>query len=88
MASRNATDLPEYTAIRVKTSDRDAVGCFAKAKAGGEQTFTLRAQDATAPKVICLWIAENIDTAPPGKLHEALDDALAMRAHTPRKMPD
>lgn len=34
--------------------DRDAE-CFRKAKEKGEPTFTLRAQDVTAPAVVNLW---------------------------------
>lgn len=59
-----------------------------KARATGEQTFTLRAQDITSPKLICLWMAENIDTAPAEKLRHALEDALRMRIWPNRKRAD
>lgn len=64
--------------------------CYEKAKAKGERTFTLRAQDRTSPRVVVEWIKENIENekCPPAKLHEALDAAIAMRKHFPRKMPD
>jgi hypothetical protein len=66
-------------------SDRN---CFTKANAKGERTFTLRSQDKTAPRIICEWIKENIETAPEEKLLEALDAALEMRRWPKRKMPD
>ncbi len=36
--------------------DRD-LGCFTKARALGEPTFTLRAQDITADLLVDLWVA-------------------------------
>jgi len=63
-------------------------GCFQRARRRKQQTFTLVAQDRTAAKVVCLWIAENIDTAPADKLRTALEEALIMRDHTPRKHAD
>jgi hypothetical protein len=62
--------------------------CFQKAKAKGEQTFTLRAQDISSPITICYWILANIQTAPPHKLRCALEDALTMRDHPNRKYAD
>jgi hypothetical protein len=54
-----------------------------------EDLFILRGQDKTAPKMICLWIAENIETAPTWKLMEALECALRMRCNeTGRKAAD
>lgn len=38
----------------VQVTDRDGQ-CFLKAKEKGEPTFTLRAQDVTAPAVVDLW---------------------------------
>lgn len=46
----------------------------------GEPTFTLIGRDPTSPKTICFWIMENIETASAGKLIDALQDALLMRA--------
>lgn len=62
--------------------------CYAKGKAKGEQLFTLRSQDQTAPRVIAFWIMENIETAPEAKLRHALEDALRSRRWPTRKMPD
>lgn len=59
-----------------------------KAKWNGENTFTLRAQDASAPTVIGEWIKQNIETAPEEKLHQALDIAIAMRERIARKAAD
>jgi hypothetical protein len=63
-------------------------GCFARAQARGEQTFTLVAQDRSTPRTICFWIMENIETTPDEKLLDALKDALAMRVHPNRKAAD
>jgi len=52
-----------------------------------EMLFILRGKDFTAPKTIILWIAENIDTAPPDKLREALECAIDMRTTEGRKLP-
>lgn len=59
-----------------------------KGKAKGEQLFTLRAQDQTAPRTICFWIMENIETAPEDKLRHALEDALRARKWPNRKRAD
>lgn len=72
---------------QVNAAKEDA-GCYARAKKRGQQTFTLVAQDVTAPAVICEWIKNNIDTAPPAKLIDALMDAIAMRDYAPRKCAD
>lgn len=70
-----------------RTEARDSK-CYANARAKGEQTFTLRAQDVSAPMVIAEWIKLNINTAPAEKLREALDDALRMREWPARKVAD
>lgn len=62
--------------------------CYVKAKRNGEDTFTLRSQDKTAPRTILFWIMENIETASDEKLREAFEDAIKMRAWPKRKMPD
>ena len=62
--------------------------CFEKAKATGEQRFTLRAQDMTTPATIAFWISQNIETASEDKLRHALEDALRARKWPKRKMPD
>lgn len=67
--------------------DKDST-CYAKARRKGEQTFTLRSQDKSAPATICKWITANIETASPEKLHEALDSALKMRDWKNRKAAD
>ena len=62
--------------------------CYTKAKALGERTFTLRAQDLTAPSTIGEWIKQNIRTAPREKLIEAIDAAIEMREWHNHKWPD
>ncbi len=72
---------------QVSEDDRDAK-CFVKAKQRGQRTFTLVEQDATAVTTIAFWIGQNILTAPPDKLRDALEDAIAMRNFPNRKMAD
>jgi hypothetical protein len=60
----------------------------AKAKSRGMDTFTIVAQDKSAPTTICYWILQNIETAPPDKLHDALKRAIGMRTYSPRKNAD
>lgn len=62
--------------------------CYVKAKMRGEHTFTLVGQDRTSPSVVCEWIKQNIETAPPNKLRLALKDALEMRETRNRKAAD
>ena len=62
--------------------------CFRKAQERGQQTFTLVEQDKSSPRCIAFWILENIETAPAGKLIDALQDALAMRSAPNRKAAD
>lgn len=62
--------------------------CHAKAKARGQQTFTLVAQDASAVKTIAHWIYLNIETCPAEKLHQAIDDCVAMRDFPNKKNAD
>lgn len=66
----------------------DDLDCFTKARARGQQTFTVVAQDRSSPRTICFWIMENIETCPAEKLIDALKDALAMREHPNRKAAD
>lgn len=61
---------------------------YEKGRANGEQLFTLRAQDETAPAVIAYWILMNIDTAGEDKLRHALEDALRARKWPRRKRAD
>lgn len=70
---------------KAKQMDKD---CFKRATTRGQQTFTLVAQDRSAPRVICEWIKENIETAPKEKLVDALLDAIAMREYPNRKSAD
>lgn len=62
--------------------------CFRKAKKRGQRTFTVVAQDKSAPATICEWIKLNIETAPSFKLREALDAAIEMRFYKDRKDAD
>ena len=59
-------------------SDKDT-GVHMKAKLRNQRTFTLVEQDMSSVEVIAYWILKNIHTAPPAKLHEALDTCLEMR---------
>lgn len=72
-------------AARAKTDDQE---CFQRAQSRGQQTFTLVAQDYSAPMVIAEWIKMNMMTAPPEKLVDALLDALAMREYPVKKRAD
>jgi hypothetical protein len=62
--------------------------CFKKAVERKQETFTVVSQDMSAPRVICEWIKENIETCPADKLRAALDRAIAMRAWKFRKHAD
>jgi hypothetical protein len=77
----------EKTMYQLSENDSDT-RVHAKAKQRGQSTFTLVAQDYTAPATIAFWILQNIETAPPAKLREALEDALNMRDFPKRKRAD
>jgi len=62
--------------------------CIEKAMKRGDTMFTLVGQDVTAPAVLCEWIKLNIESAPPDKLRNALEQALKMRKTKNRKCPD
>lgn len=62
--------------------------CFRKAQARGDVTFTVVGQDRSAPRVICEWIKENIESCPEDKLFEALRRAIVMRETLVRKDAD
>ena len=64
------------------------IACFTKAQARADVTFTLVGQDMTSPAVVCEWIKQNIETAPPQKLLVALEIAIAMRRTAHRKDAD
>lgn len=62
--------------------------CYSKAVAKGEDTFTVRSQDYTAPSIVCEWVKQNIYTCPADKLREALERAIKMRDWPSRKTAD
>jgi hypothetical protein len=62
--------------------------CFAKAQAKGEPTFTLRAQDLTAPQTILFWMGLNAETLTHHKLSQAGSIAATMRDWPHRKRAD
>lgn len=62
-------------------------GCFARAYAKGEPTFTLRAQDLTAMPLVGIWIGMN-SGAPESKLQDALAKIYAMRDWPTKKAAD
>lgn len=68
--------------------DWHEVDCVRKARERNDFTFTLVGQDRSSPRTICFWILENIETALPAKLLDALSKALAMRALKNRKAAD
>jgi hypothetical protein len=70
---------------RVKEADFQ---CFQKARAKGEPTFTLRAQDMTAPRVILYWMSLNCETLPNPKMADAGRIAFEMRHWPHRKLAD
>ena len=55
-----------------------------------EEVFALRGQDISAPRIVCLWIADNIsnDSCSDEKLFEALSCALKMRRAVFRRAAD
>lgn len=73
--------------LLLSEKDKDTQ-CHAKAKARGQHTFTLVAQDLSSPTVIAEWIKQNIETCPADKLRLALEDALVMREWPTRKHAD
>lgn len=70
-----------------RAQERD-LGCFERARALGEPTFTLRAQDVSAPSLVRRWVHQNAATCPPGKLADALACAQAMDAWPHKKAAD
>lgn len=68
---------PEAPVVCTKTT---GVPCYDKARAD-EPIFVLRAQDLSSPGVVLEWIKANIETAPPAKLRQAFESALAMSTY-------
>lgn len=68
--------------------ETDDAKVFARAINRGQDTFTLVQQDESAAGTICDWIGRNIETAPPAKLHDALDAAIRYRDFAKRKKAD
>jgi len=52
-----------------------------------EEIFVLRAQDASSPRIVILWIADNLQ-ASDEKLRDAFECALRMRKHSKSKAAD
>ena len=52
-----------------------------------EEIFVLRAQDASAPRSVILWIADNMN-ASEEKLRDAFECAMRMRKHSKIKAAD
>jgi hypothetical protein len=63
------------------------LGCFLRAYSKGEPTFTLRAQDVSAPDIVIEWIGRNLH-ASDSKLREAFEKSLRMRSWKTRKAAD
>jgi hypothetical protein len=66
----------------------DDTAIHARAKLRNQRTFTLVEQDRSSVEVIAYWILLNIHTAPPDKLHKALDICLEMREFAAVKNAD
>lgn len=73
--------------LQISENDRDSI-IHARAKARNQATFTLVEQDKTAVETIAYWILKNIRTAPPEKLHDALDACIRMREFPGQKSAD
>lgn len=86
--SRNLPEIPADLDSQASTLHLKEDTCYKKAKETGQKTFTLIAQDRTAPKTICQWIASNIGNASDDKLREALEAALTMRRYPHRRKAD
>lgn len=56
--------------------------------ADDEPLWVQRAQDKSTPKMVCLWLAENIETISDEKARKALEDALSARRYHTRKAAD
>jgi hypothetical protein len=73
----------------IQLSEKDAdSNIHARAKQRHQRTFTLVEQDRTTVETIAHWIYLNIHTAPPEKLHSALDTCLEMREFAAVKNAD
>lgn len=72
---------------QLSETDRDTA-IHARAKTRGQRTFTLVEQDASAVDTIAYWILRNIHTAPPAKLHDALETCILMRDFPKKKTAD
>lgn len=73
--------------LQVSENDKDSV-VHARAKQRGQRTFTLVEQDRSAVECIAYWILQNIHTAPPEKLHDALQRCIDMRSFPAQKNAD
>jgi hypothetical protein len=85
MSTTEAVPITTLPVDKLKEAD---ASCYERARAKGYDTFTLSGGELSSPKLICLWIAENIETAPMHKLVDALQHALVMRATPNRKNAD
>lgn len=79
-------EMDKSEAVR-RSADAEE-GCIRRARERGDEMFTLVGQDLSSPTVICEWIKQNIETAPPNKLKNALERALVMRETAHRKHAD
>jgi hypothetical protein len=73
-----------FVLLDTKQSDNQ---CFLKALAEREPTFTLRAQDLSAPSIVRFWAAENSQLSPV-RLKEALRKAELMESWPNRRLAD
>lgn len=84
-------EQPESSSPATEPVETDTdYACFVKAKDNGESTFTLRAQDQSAPDVIDFWAAKNalvLGNEHP-KIVQARQIAARMRVFPGRRQAD
>lgn len=73
-------------AIVPPTNNKHNSPCLTKA-GDNEPIFVLRAKDYSSPRVILLWMAENVNTISRQKLQDAFDTVQQCIDHPNRKYP-
>lgn len=84
--TRESKKVVDRLAAHILAHDNND-NCYREAKERGQATFTLVAQDITAPRCVMQWIIENLETATDAKLREAFEKALLMKNYYLRKHP-
>ena len=86
--SRVTGMMPGAETVHTDKLKEQASSCYERARARDHDIFPLTASGLASPKLVCLWIAENMEIAPMHKLIDALQHALVMRATLHRKHAD